>query len=485
MSRHNPGAQKSWRPGLRARLLAAVMAVLVVLLGLTALLVLNRSERALLDSQHARFQAATQQLAKSLRYAMLARSDTLLRPDVNSFAKNPDLVDVQVVDSQGQKRITLSGPQTHLGPMAQDLLAEVRAPILAPQRSSDDDELESFGLMAPSQSSLGWVRARFSQQSLRDIQRRLRGEVLGVFVLVGALGLWLVYLLGSSVVRRTRALAAAAAQVASGRLDVQVEQRGSDELAALSHDFNAMSQALSEQRRALDDAAEQLAEQEALSTIGRATAVIAHEMKNPMGILLGAAQIVANPQRPDASRIKAGQIIAEEVPRLERTLNELLHYASPKVLHRSEVDAQQICREVAQRASLVGGPAEGLNIEIRGPSQRVFVDAQHLTQIALNLISNAAQADATQVRVTLQPKPEQLEIIFADDGPGVPENLRDALFRPFVTSKQRGTGLGLSISRRLARKNGGDLRLDQGAASDLHGACFLLALPSHKEQSQP
>jgi C4-dicarboxylate-specific signal transduction histidine kinase len=109
-----------------------------------------------------------------------------------------------------------------------------------------------------------------------------------------------------------------------------------------------------------------------------------------------------------------------------------------------------------------------------GEAVRALADRQQTEQILWNLIANAAQAGAARVTLRVVAAGGRARIDVEDDGPGVEPELRDhdRIFRPFVTTKQRGAGLGLAASRRMARDNGGDLRLEP---SD-EGAHFALEL---------
>ncbi|MFH1810223.1 MAG: ATP-binding protein [Pseudomonadota bacterium] len=475
---------RRWRLGLRERLVAAVLGVLTALLAITAALVVMRSELALVEAQQTRFAALTRQLADSLRYAVLAQSPALMEPSLDVFARSPDLVQVEVRDERRALLAVKSGPQGPVGDgVERSDVVTVEVPVNTREQApgDEDDELAIFGLGSEGTRLVGYVQAVFSTEATARIQDRLRREILAAFTILGGLGLLAVFGLASSVVRRTRFLAQAAARVAEGDLGVRVEDPASDELAALAQDFNAMTTALAEQHVALDQAASQLAEQEALSAIGRATAVIAHELKNPLGILLGAAQIAANDERPETARRKAAGIIVEEVQRLERTLNELLHYARPRPASRMPVDVLELCRRSVQRVRSPGGPAEGASIDVSGESCTVLADEQQLAQILLNLLTNAAQAGAKHIAIAVQRAASRVRVEVQDDGPGIAPSVQDQLFRPFVTTKQRGAGLGLAGSRRMARENAGDLRHEPGE----QGARFVLELEMAAPGSPP
>lgn len=472
--------------GLRGRLVGAVSIALVLLLASTGVLVVLRSQAALLEVQESHFVAVTRQLADAIRYPVLARSAALLKPSLDVFARTPDLIEVTILDDTGAELAHATSGPAPTGARAgvRPGTVQVKAPVSTAGSAPGDDEgeLATFGVAASGEPRLiGQVVATFSIAEAQRVQSRVRNEVIAVFLVVGGLALLAVLWLASSVVQRARRLAEAAAQVARGELTVRVETAGADELATLAHDFNLMTGALAEQRQALDAAAAQLAEREALSAIGRATAVIAHELKNPLGILMGAADIAANPERPEAARRKAAQIIGDEVRRLERTLGQLLHYARPTPPTKAPVDTLALCRSVAERTAYPGGPAQDVALTVDGPPLRAQVDEAHANQILLNLVTNAAQAGAKKIALTVaSAAADRVRIDVVDDGPGIDAKVRDQLFRPFVTTKQHGAGLGLAGSRRLARDNGGDLRLEEAPA----GAHFVLELAAAPAQEK-
>ncbi len=458
--------------GLRGRASLAVL-VLVLALTLLAVVVVKRSDSALHDVERARFRAAAAQLADAVSYGVLARSDALAAPALDAFAKNPDLVRVDVIVDD-KVLATRAGPA---GAARAAGGVEVRAPVTTrPAPPGDDGELAAFGVAAPAEArTIGAVRALFSSTATEEIQRRTRREIVLAALGLGLLGLLGAGLLMTSVVRRVRTVADAAAKVRGGDRDVTVDVRGNDELARLAADFNAMT-------RALDDAATALAEKESLAAIGRATAVIAHELKNPLGIVLGAAEIVGNADKPLAARQQAAAIVEEEVRRLSRTLEALLSYARPRAPETKDVDLKAACEQAAARAALPGGPLTGGRVVVEGDAARARVDEGHLQQVLLNLVQNAAQAGARTVTLSVRAAGAVgVEVHVVDDGPGVAAAMRAQLFVPFATNKQRGTGLGLAGSRRLMRDNGGDLEYVEPveaveAAGARGGARFVLRL---------
>jgi len=461
--------------GLRERLVGVVLAVFILLLVSLAAVVLTRTSRALDEIDAARGESATRQLAEGITTGVLARSEALLAPALDAFARTPDLLRVVVSDEHDAVIATRANAPTDDAPT---LL--FTAPVVARASDEANDELSAFGTPTPKEMRIGTITATFSRARTMAIGRALTRDVSLTFLGLGLVGLALVLAVAASVVRRVRGLAAAAARVQRGDLDVIVQTAGTDELSLLAVDFNSMTRALKEQRRALDGAAHELAEQEALAGIGRATAVIAHELKNPLGIILGAAEVAANPEKPGSAQKRALSIIGEEVRRLDQTLRQLLNHARPAVSTPSTLRARSLVDEAVARASSEGGPLAGIDVRIEDADTSVGAlsvsfDETHAHQILLNLFTNAAQAHAARVQVLLSRSGERVSVSVSDDGSGISEAVKARLFAPFVTTKQRGAGLGLSASRRLARENRGDLVASD--ASPMPGACFVLSLP--------
>jgi signal transduction histidine kinase len=451
------------RLGLQGQLALAVLAVLGVLLFVTAALLLWRAESALFLAFQQRHQAATRQLAKAVRYGVLTESEALLAPELDAFAETPDLVEVTLFNDAGVALASRRGSATG------QLRTTLREIV---QQSSERTatHLAGFDLPDAPKHSLGQVVAVFSADATAPVRHRLRFEIIAAFCAVGLLGLGGILALANRAVRRVRALSQGAHKVAAGDFAVELDAVGQDELCDLCRSFNQMAQALLAQRRELERTAAQLAEREALATLGRATAVIAHELKNPMGILLGAAEVVSNPRRTEQQRAQAARLIAAEVKRLELTLAQLLAYGRPQEPKREAIDLRALCEETALRSRF---DDEALLVRCDGPSAPVCVDSFQVQQLLLNLCLNARQAGATEVALTIEPRGDRTWLHISDNGGGVAPAVADSLFRPFVTTKQRGTGLGLAVARRIAREHEGDLRL---LPCDL-GAHFVLELP--------
>lgn len=496
-----PARRRSFFTSLTMR--AAVMVVLLfaAFTGI-AIVVVDRAEAAVVDVERPRLQAATAQFADAVSYGVLARSAALLEAPLLAFRQNADLREVVVTDDQGtvliEQRVTPDGTDATDGAGAlPDVVIE--APVVTRGSApGDDGDLAAFGIAAGAEQRVGSVRVSYALSGVREVQHRLRMAIFASVAGIGLVALLGAFALASGVVRRLKEIAAAARRVSRGELDVSVTVdgddndgglgggfSGDDELAQLGRDFNAMTASLVVQQRRLHEQGQALAERESLAALGRATAVIAHELRNPLGIVLAAAGIVKNEAKPMAARAEAAGLIEDEVRRLEATLADLLAYARPRAAVCVATDVTGTVRQVVARATRPGGPAEHTEVVVvaaEADHVSALVDDGFVHQIVWNLVQNAAQAQATRVTLTVGRSAGLVTITVVDNGPGVPPAARDQLFQPFSTTRQRGTGLGLSASRRMAQDMGGDLRFlaDDDNANDAvgvdHGARFVLTL---------
>jgi two-component system, LuxR family, sensor kinase FixL len=219
----------------------------------------------------------------------------------------------------------------------------------------------------------------------------------------------------------------------------------------------------------------QLREQAALTRLGEMAAVVAHEVKNPLTGIRGAVQIIG-------SRLPAGsrdaEVIKEIVARIDALNNlmkDLLLFARPPQPRIAPVDAMPLLETVVSLVRQDPG-ARAIAIEVAGASAVVLADAELLKLVAQNLLSNAVHAitGSGTIRVSVTQTGAMCRITIADDGPGIPPEIREKLFTPFFTTKARGTGLGLSTARRFVEAQGGTIALHSPAEG---GTVVSIELP--------
>jgi two-component system, OmpR family, sensor kinase len=208
------------------------------------------------------------------------------------------------------------------------------------------------------------------------------------------------------------------------------------------------------------------------AAVTRMAAAVAHEIRNPLGIIRSAVELVqerAGPQLGPRDRERLEDVLGE-VGRLRALTEDFLDLSADRPLQAELVDLGALAADAA-RGSRALHPELDVWVSL-GPAT-VRADPGRLRQVLANLLANAAQAGARRVELRGGVQGGWARVIVADDGPGIPPEVRERLFEPFASARPGGTGLGLAVSRRIVERHGGELLL--GAEGP--GAIFELVLP--------
>ena len=232
-------------------------------------------------------------------------------------------------------------------------------------------------------------------------------------------------------------------------------------------------------RRADEEAREFASRQQQLRAAGRLAAQIAHQIKNPLGIINNAAfslqRLVQDARNGGAQHIG---IIREEVDRADKIITKLMGYAQ---LAEGQVERLRVDEELDQAIAEVFPPGVYATKVLRhysGGLPPLLMQRGHLMEILTNILTNAREALGGHgtVDVTAREGPDHsVVVVVRDDGPGIPKDRFEKIFQPYYSSKDQGTGLGLAIVRQNAEIYGGVVRVDSELGK---GACFTIQLPT-------
>jgi signal transduction histidine kinase len=263
--------------------------------------------------------------------------------------------------------------------------------------------------------------------------------------------------------------------VAAGDLSRAVEARGGDELGTLAREFNAMASSLDRQQRELRSA-------ERLAAVGRISAQITHEIRNPLNAIgLNAELLSEELSRLSPAPREAAQLVAtisREVDRLEAVAEEYLKFARLPRAAPAPLDLDELVGSLldflgpelaAARVTVVRGLA--------GDLPAVEADEAQLRAVVLNLVRNSREAMPGGGTLTVRTRQAEggVALSVADTGGGMPPEVLARIFEPFYTTKERGTGLGLAYARRVVAEHGGTIQCDSTPG---RGTTFTLQLPS-------
>lgn len=215
-----------------------------------------------------------------------------------------------------------------------------------------------------------------------------------------------------------------------------------------------------------------------LAALGEMAATIAHEVKNPLAAISGPLQILSDDLKAGDPHKELMQEILGQVKRLDGTVRSLLAFAKPTSPQRQQI----LLREFVERVARLTGEHElgrGIRFRLDGPADlEVSADPALLEQVLWNLFLNAAESikGAGEIRVTFQAVADVVELTISDTGGGIPREVLDKLFRPFVTTKTAGTGLGLSLCRKIVEAHHGTIEI---ASTPGQGTTVTLRLPKN------
>jgi signal transduction histidine kinase len=222
---------------------------------------------------------------------------------------------------------------------------------------------------------------------------------------------------------------------------------------------------------------------ERLSVMGETSAIVAHELRNPLVAIGGFARALLRNLAEDDPNRQYAQIITEETSRLERIIHDLLDFIRPQKMMRRIMPPDQIAQEVARKMKpTLDHRSVVLELDLQAGDSAVNCHPGEIQQVLHNLVFNAIQAQPDGGRVRLSSKALEGGVLLqvADDGPGLAKDVAEKMFSPFFTTKTTGSGLGLTICAQIIKAHGGVLR---GENLTEGGACFSFILPRPKAEN--
>lgn len=312
------------------------------------------------------------------------------------------------------------------------------------------------------------------------IKYRIITSILLLPFFVGAVAVMLVFVASKVLTEPIQHMMEVIRKVKQGRLDVQMRVENNDELGELAAAFNRMTGII----RRNQEMEASLAQQGKMASLGVLSSGVAHEINNPLGVILGYASYIEGKLGEDDPNYKYIHEIKRESKRCKKIVQDLLSYARTPKPALEPTDLNEVLTQIIDfAANHTDMHHVSVERDLTPQLPLVMADGDQLRQVAINLILNAGAAmergGVLKVSTGLDDG-GWVVITFADNGAGIPEEHLDRIFEPFFTTKPRGTGLGLAITRQIVEQHHGRIALESEVG---RGTTITVRLPVQQEGS--
>ena len=397
-----------------------------------------------------------------------------------------------------------------------------RSPLTATQFIMDYDEIYSFSLLGQQvdKNSFFSERKRLEDQDSGQVLRILEVEVpifvkgspdmwgsikIGLsleetrkemretrlmLLLIGSVGLLIgvlgALLLAKRITGPLKKLVEATVKISKGHFSQRINITSQDEIGNLARSFNKMSRQLLQARKKEETANQKLIQAEKLASIGRISAGIAHEIRNPLtSVKLNIQKLMQSDNLNEVEKEHLN-ISQEGIKYMEKSIKDLLDFTRASELELARFSIEQILEEsVKTLADSLALKKVTLKKNFQDELPQVLVDGDKLRQVFLNILRNAYEAvdEGGEITISLSLLKERsrkiIKVVMSDNGCGIPDKERDVIFELFYTTKTTGIGLGLAIARKIVEQHNGSIQLSENAKK---GTSFEILIPVEAPQ---
>lgn len=324
--------------------------------------------------------------------------------------------------------------------------------------------------------------------SLEDMQREIN-QTRFMLILIGLVGLFLgiggAVILSRRITDPLKKLVDGTVRISRGDFSKNIQVSSKDEIRRLAESFNEMSRQLLLAKKRMEAANKKLIQAEKLASIGRISASIAHEIRNPLTSANLNIQKVLESEHLKKLEREHLNLSQEGIGHIEKFVKELLNFTRVSELNKDRFSVQEI---VDESIKMIYNSLEEKKIKIhkkfRENLPSLYVDGDKIRQVILNLLRNSCEAvdECGEIKIFVsssklnENKAVQIEII--DNGPGIPDKEKKNIFEPFFTTKSSGIGLGLANAKKIVEQHQGFIRIKEIKEQ---GTCFEITLPAEEE----
>ncbi len=415
-------------------------------------------------------------LALNSELGILIGDHRMLEKLAKNLLSEKDVKGVVIEDNSGRVLVST-------GEFVKKDINTVSFPVIL---KKEEEELVFTRQMPLKETCLGKVSIYYSAHSIEEVVRRFKANTLIATMLLMIGSAFLIAYIARALTRPLKYLSKATKEVAKGSLQIRVYGGSLPETRELASAFNNMLIALEESRRTLEATYQEMIGQKALAEVGEFAFTVAHEIKNPLGIIQGSLNILENPDAdPETKAIMIGYL-KEEVKRLNNIIQEFLDFSRPRSPNFDTEDIVNIITAVIDKMKIEWEP-KGIHISFNKEIDRAYsrIDHDMFTQAIMNVLKNACEAceefygnelqnkAIPAVNISIARDNSSLSIKIEDNGKGISKDAKNKIFEPFFTTKTKGTGLGLAFVKRVIDMHNGTINI---YGKEPHGTIFVIEL---------
>jgi two-component system, NtrC family, sensor kinase len=310
------------------------------------------------------------------------------------------------------------------------------------------------------------------------IKGRIMESMVVLTIFVSAIAIMLVFIAARVMTNPINRMIEVIRKVKQGRLDERIDVESNDELGELAVAFNRMTMIIKHNK----ELEANLAQQGKMASLGVLSSGVAHEINNPLGVILGYAGYIEGKLTPEDPTYKYIHEIKRESKRCKKIVQDLLSYArTPQpVLEQTDINALlgQIVDFAANHTDM---HHVSVDKEFDSSLPQVMVDGDQLRQVAINLILNAGSAMQQGGKLIVSTGSSQqgfVSLKFCDNGAGIAQEHMEKIFEPFFTTRVKGTGLGLAITRQIVEQHHGKISIESEVGE---GTVVEVRLPVNRD----
>ena len=431
---------------LNIRIFAMILIAVMLTSGAVLIGSFKLFSETLKDRFHDKITIIGQNAAVAATFSILTGDSSQLESLALSLLNDPDIGGIKISD---KNKITI----TEAGNIKGTVFEEFPVKLLRSNLSI---------VFNPKQTEeiLGYIDIYYSENQITNIIKRLFIYSAMIVMVIAFVMIVLVFkMLNENMIKPLNHLVDSARQVGKGNLDIDIHDDGFPEIRMLSRSFENMVESLKESRRQLAESYEKLSKQKSLAELGKFSLVIAHEFKNPLGIIKGALDVIKKENVTDEIKDKMIVYSQEEIKRLDNLIKEFLTIQKPQEPKIAECYLNELISNVIEKMKL-RFPSVRFELAMEPEKFNVKTDVFIIERILINLVKNAIEASSDTVFIVCHEEKLFWEISIIDNGVGIDEDKIDRMFEPFFTTKKEGTGLGLVIVSQMVASLNGFIKVD-------------------------